>query len=280
MLVSVVIPACEAQATIGRAIRSVIAQTYGDWEAIVVSDDRTDYESQLRRLGLTDARLRFVSTEGVRTGCHHARNVGLAAARGDLIAALDADDLFYPRRLEMLAPLASAHGAAADNVVAVSDESGDFLYRVLGEPSAPVLLDAAQFLALSIPLFPVVQRQHAEPRLRGIEYAEDVVANIRLIDRLGMLTVIPETLSEYRVIAGSMSHENRSAETFEESYGALIERLQHGDGLALSSAIRSAVLQGLTRKREFNRAFGGARRIDPRLNFHTFAAAHGAERRT
>lgn len=272
MLVSVVIPACEAHLTIGRAVRSVVAQTFQDWEAIIVSDDGADYESHLRRSGLTDQRLRFASTQGMRTGCHNARNVGLAIARGDLIAALDADDLFYPRRLEVLAPLALAHGAAADNIVAVSEASGAVLYRVAGNAAAPSRLDAERFLDMSIPLFPVVGREHADPRLRGIEFAEDVVANLRLIDRLGTLMLIPETLSEYRVIDGSLSHDDRSADIFEKTYSALIERVQSGDGLALSSSNREAVLRGLLRKRDLNRAFAQAWRDDPRLNFHTFAA--------
>src|SRR5690348_11177775 len=87
MLISVVIPAYHAAATIARAVTSLLRQTWTDWEGIVVSDDGTDYAAVLRRAGIADERLRFVSTGRVGSGCHRARNVGLAAARGELIAA-------------------------------------------------------------------------------------------------------------------------------------------------------------------------------------------------
>src|SRR3712207_138328 len=107
MLISVVIPACAAEATLARAVRSLIAQSWTDWEGIIVSDDGVDYEALAQARGFFDERLRFVSTGHVRSGCHNARNVGLAATRGELIAALDADDLFHPERLPRLAPIAA-----------------------------------------------------------------------------------------------------------------------------------------------------------------------------
>ena len=51
MTVSVVIPAYRAQATIARAVESVLAQSVSDWEGVVVSDDGTDYEATLRAAG-------------------------------------------------------------------------------------------------------------------------------------------------------------------------------------------------------------------------------------
>jgi len=100
MTVSIVIPAYRAQGTIARVVESVLAQTRSDWEAIVVSDDGTDYADALSATGITDERLRFVTTGRVGSGCHRARNTGLAAARGDFIAALDADDLILPGHYE------------------------------------------------------------------------------------------------------------------------------------------------------------------------------------
>src|ERR1700761_8166448 len=129
MLVSVVIPACQAAATIGRAVASLLAQTYRCWEAIIVADDAQDYAAILADSGITDSRLRFVSTGAVRSGCHNARNVGLAAARGEIIAQLDADDRYDARRLEALAPLAATRGAVVDKVAVVSDLTGQMLYR-------------------------------------------------------------------------------------------------------------------------------------------------------
>jgi glycosyltransferase involved in cell wall biosynthesis len=272
MLVSVIIPAYRAQATLARAVRSALSQNWSDLEAIVVSDDRFDYQAFLHAEGIDDKRLRFTSTGRMASGCHNARNAGLGLARGEFIAALDADDRYFPTRLSVLLPLAITHGAATDNPVVVSDIDGTELYRAFKPGSSPSQLDAAALLDLSVPLFPLVAREHAEPRLPGIELGEDFVANLRLIDRLGGLTVHGETLSEYRVVSGSLAHNDTSADGFEKSYTALIERLETGDKLGLSPSTAAVARDRLIQKRDFNRAFAAARATEPTLDFQTFAA--------
>jgi glycosyltransferase involved in cell wall biosynthesis len=278
VLVSVVIPACEAQATLARAVSSLRAQTLPDWEAIVVADDRFDYRDWLQTQGIVDQRLRFASTGAVRSGCHRARNVGLALARGDLVGALDADDLFRPERLAVLAPLALAHGAAADNLAVVVEETGATLYQPLGKLETPARVDLSEVLALTAPLVPLIRHDHALPRLDGVEYAEDVIANLRLIDCIGTLLVVPQALYEYRVIAGSIAHDDRAAEAFDAAYAGYIARAVSGDGLGLSPAGRAAAAAGLAAKRAFNQHFAAAQRAEKTLNFQTFAA--GRRRRT
>jgi glycosyltransferase involved in cell wall biosynthesis len=271
-LVSIIIPAYRAQPTLTRAVRSALAQTNDNLEVIVVADDQFDYAPQLFRDGINDDRLRFASTGRVGSGCHNARNVGLAQARGDFIAPLDADDIHLPRRLAVLLPIAIAAGAATDNPAIVAETTGSELYRAFDAGVERFTLDAAALLDLSVPLFPLVAREHAEPRLSGIELGEDFVANLRLIDRLGSLAVCGATLSQYRVVAGSLAHSDTSARGFEESYTAMIERLESGDKLRLSTKIAAIARDCLIRKRDFNRAFAKARLNEPSLDFQTFAA--------
>ena len=271
-MISVVIPVYRAETTLPRALRSVVAQSHQDWEAIIVSDDGGDYAALLRQHGLRDERLRVVTTGRVRSGCHNARNVGLATACGDFIAALDADDVFLPERLDRLLPAAQAGGAATDNPQVIADATGNELYRARTSDFERVRLGIADLLDLSVPLFPLVAREFAEPRLPGVELGEDVVANLRLIDRLGGLTMLGETLSQYRVVTGSLCHSDQSANGFEESYTELIERLASGDRLGLSAGNAALARDGLTRKRDFNRAFDAARVSEPDLDFQTFAS--------
>ena len=117
MLVSVVIPAYQA-AAIGHAVASLLAQTYRCWEAIIVTDDAQDYAAILADSGITDSRLRFVSTGAVRSGCHNARNVGLAAARGEIIAQLDADDRYADDTVELAVRIHVERSHADDHGVA------------------------------------------------------------------------------------------------------------------------------------------------------------------
>lgn len=274
MLVSVIIPACEAEATIARCVASLLTQTYPCWEAIVVADDDRDYAAILAASGISDQRLRFVSTGAFRSGCHRARNTGLAAAAGELVAQLDADDLYDPQRLEALAPLAAAHGAVADKLMVVSDADDLVLYTAPHSEGAASLLSAEALLELSAPLFPVVRRSLARPRLAGIEYAEDVFANLRLIEQLGALPLFPRALYEYRVRRGSLCHDDTSGARFEAAYSAYISRLHDGDGFGLTSATRAVSLRGFARKREVNRLFLDAQRRRPDLTFQAFMAPH------
>jgi succinoglycan biosynthesis protein ExoO len=105
-LVSVIIPCFHADGYITRAVQSVLAQTFTDWEAVIVSDDGKDYCSILTVQGIGDDRLRFYSTHAIGTGASHARNIGLDHASGDIIAPLDADDMFYPEKLAAMVPYA------------------------------------------------------------------------------------------------------------------------------------------------------------------------------
>ena len=95
-LVSVVIPAFNAELFIGETIDSVLAQTYPAYEVIVVDDGSSDRTRELvtERFG---TRVRLVVQEN--QGPSAARNAGAAAARGDYLAVIDADDIWLPEKL-------------------------------------------------------------------------------------------------------------------------------------------------------------------------------------
>jgi succinoglycan biosynthesis protein ExoO len=273
MLVSVIVPACAAEATIGRCVASLLAQTYPRWEAIIVADDGRDYAALLAGIGIADPRLRFVSTGAVHSGCHHARNVGLAAAGGKIVAQLDADDCYAPDRLAALTPLAAAHGAVVDRVAVVSDTDGGVLYTAPSCGPSALRLSAEALLDLGVPLFPVLRRPFAAPRLAGVEYAEDVIANLRLIEELGPLPVFPRVFYQYHVAPGSLCHSENSGPRFEAAYSAYLARLRSGDGFGLVGT-RAAALRGFARKRAVNRLFIDAQRRRPGLTFQHFMARH------
>jgi glycosyltransferase involved in cell wall biosynthesis len=95
--VSVILPTFNRADTIMRAIRSAQAQTFQDWELIIVDDGSTDDTAGL--IGGADPRVRLIRQEN--RGFTEARNAGIGAARGDYIAFLDSDDEFLPHHLEL-----------------------------------------------------------------------------------------------------------------------------------------------------------------------------------
>lgn len=96
--VSVVIPTYNRAHLLGRAIKSVLDQTYTDFELIVVDDGSTDGTSEVVK-SFNDSRLRFIRTEPNR-GASAARNTGIQAAQGEYIAFNDSDDEWLPQKLE------------------------------------------------------------------------------------------------------------------------------------------------------------------------------------
>lgn len=104
-LISVVIPAYNAEAHLGTALRGLLAQTWTNTEILVVDDCSTDATAAIVRLmAENDARIRLVSN-ATSLGCHGSRNVGIGIAVGEFIAFHDADDWSHPRKLEVQAEL-------------------------------------------------------------------------------------------------------------------------------------------------------------------------------
>jgi succinoglycan biosynthesis protein ExoO len=271
MTISVIMPACDAEATIARALKSLVAQTDKDWQAIIVSDDGRDYEKVLSAQGITDTRFRFATTGRVRSGCHNARNVGFQHITGDFVTQLDADDEVTPERFEVLRPLAERYGAAADNLKMIDEETGAFIATTLGETGATRLLTLADFMTLNAPLVPLIRRDYALIRVPGVEFSEDVIANIQLIDRIETLPVTAASSYLYRIHARSMANVDGAALRFEQGYSDYIKRLETGDGFGLKPSNRVVALEGFDKKRALNRAFMDARKNEPELSFAEFA---------
>lgn len=104
-LVSVIMPVHNGMATLDRAVRSVRAQTFGDWELLIVDDGSTDGSAEaVAAWAAADPRIRPIRNAENR-GPGAARNHGLRAARGEFIAYLDCDDEYDPQYLEHVARL-------------------------------------------------------------------------------------------------------------------------------------------------------------------------------
>jgi glycosyltransferase involved in cell wall biosynthesis len=100
-LVTVVIPTFNRARSLGRAIDSVLAQTYTNFELIVVDDGSTDNTPEL--LARFANRIQVIRQPN--SGPSVARNTGIRAARGKFIAFLDSDDEWLPEKLEQQVPL-------------------------------------------------------------------------------------------------------------------------------------------------------------------------------
>jgi succinoglycan biosynthesis protein ExoO len=251
--ISVVIPAFRAAATLPETCASLLRQTMTDWEAIIASDDGTDYLAVLAGAGICDGRLRQVSTGAQGSGEGHARKRALAAARAPVIANLDADDLFRPDRLERLLPLALAHGAAVDNT-GVHGEDGRLYKRPVPDAVAVAALTLDVVLKPRIPLFPVFRRELAGAGWTSVPFAADVLFNLELLSLTGTMVIHPEPLYLYLKRPGSITQSPDAHATAERGYDAILDLLAAG-ALRLDPATRRAAIEEFTANRRLNWLF-------------------------
>lgn len=98
-MVSIIMPSYNTAAYIGQSIKSVLAQTYSNWELIIVDDCSTDQTHLIVEPFLKDSRVFFLENS-VNSGAAVSRNRALREAKGKWIAFLDSDDLWMPEKLE------------------------------------------------------------------------------------------------------------------------------------------------------------------------------------
>ncbi len=116
--VSVVMPVYNAEPFIAKAIESLLAQTFADWELVVVDDVSTDRSAEIVRSYVkTDNRIRLLSASYHAGVAYQPRKKAVVEARADFVAPLDADDLIAPDYLERL--VARQESTAADIVYPV-----------------------------------------------------------------------------------------------------------------------------------------------------------------
>ncbi len=124
-LVSVVIPAYNHERFIGPAMDSVLGQTLGDLELIIVDDGSTDDTAAVIK-GYDDPRVSYTWQEN--RDAFNTINRGMGMARGEFVAILNSDDIYTPDRLEVLVNHARETGADCiiSDVIPISDDGDEF----------------------------------------------------------------------------------------------------------------------------------------------------------
>lgn len=98
VMISVILPVYNAASTVADAIKSILNQTFTDFEFIIINDGSTD-ESEKKILEFDDQRIKYYSNEGNK-GLIYTLNRGIELSTGKYIARMDADDISLPERFE------------------------------------------------------------------------------------------------------------------------------------------------------------------------------------
>lgn len=208
MLVSVIIPLYNTEKYIGACLASVLAQTHRELDVIVVDDGSTDGGAAIaERVADERVRVERIANGGVGA----ARNRGLALARGEAVAFLDADDLWYPEKLaEQIGVLRGDHEVVAVGAVfQYLSENG----RRFGRAGQDARDAASQERMrrgglMPFPISSLIARTDAVRAAGGFDESLPPVADLDLMARLalaGRVATVMRPLGAYRVHGDSMS---------------------------------------------------------------------------
>lgn len=219
--VSVIVPIYNVEKFVARTITSVLAQTWQDFELIVVDDESPDRSLEICRQ-FDDPRIKIVQQKN--RGLAGARNTGIRHAQGQYIALLDSDDLWLPTKLEQ-----HVHHLDSSPKIGVSFSRSEFIDEVdnsigtyqmpklnginsahllcrnpIGNGSAPVIRrEVFEDIKFQADLYGTVEDFYFDDRFRQ---SEDIECWIRIaVTTNWLIEGIPEALTLYRVNSESLS---------------------------------------------------------------------------
>ena len=241
--VSVVIPAYNAMRYLPQTVASVLAQTFGDFEVLIVDDGSQD-DTAGWAAAHPDARVRLVARPN--GGAAAARNTGVQHAAGEYVAFLDADDLWQPTKLEQQVARADADPEVGlvDCWISYIDGEGEPIGKVMTQHlEGDVWAHMVEYNLVRCGSTPLVRRRlfdEVGSFDEGFRYAEDWEMWIRITARY-KFAVVKEPLVAYRQHANN-KHKNYQSllptlcRIIEKSFEDVPAAQQHLKGRALGRA--------------------------------------------
>lgn len=202
-LISIIMPSYNTEKYIGDSIRSILAQTYTNWELIIVDDCSTDNTDEAVAPFLQDFRIRYLKNAH-NSGAAISRNYALREAKGKWIAFLDSDDLWHPEKLEKQLAFMKENGYAftyTDYMIQLNDQWLPYIY------TGPKVVNRRKMYNYCY--FSTITVMYDQERI-GLVQIEDLRKNndyamwLQIIEKSNCYR-LPECLSYYIKHEGSIS---------------------------------------------------------------------------
>lgn len=227
MRFSIIVPVYNAAGFLSATVDTVLAQTFADWELLLIDDGSTDGKTGALcdRIAEKDTRIRsFHKPNG---GAGDARNFGIGRASGDYLVFLDSDDFLEPQALEVLQKAVSDSGAdvccfgftilrgAEETVVRPAEHAFYESFSLSDSPAALLGPPAAWYAVWKRALF---DRTGIRFRARG--WGEDLAMTRKMLTQADSIVQIPDALYRYLIREGSVTT-RRNLDTNAEIMDAL-----------------------------------------------------------
>ncbi len=236
-----------AGSTIGSSARSIITQTFTDWELIVVDNCSTD-DSLVVVKNLNDKRIRIVALD-TNQGRTPALKIALEAARGEFIAILDADDISDPQRLQLQNEFLDKNKSVV--VVGSWYRNINLDGELINEVQTPTKsIDVVRRLASDNPIVnsSAMFRAESARTVGGYDqnylYAQDFALWLALAT-IGEFAILPKFLTEIRRASTSLSATKSNSLILARDYYELFTKAQKLPALTLSDKLRGRRTIGL-----------------------------------
>jgi glycosyltransferase involved in cell wall biosynthesis len=209
--VSVIIPAYNAAAFIGDALDSVFAQTFTNFEVILINDGSLDTDKFEQAIQLHLHRIVYLKQEN--RGPSAARNLGIRRARGEYVAFLDSDDAWFPEylaaQMKLLEETPSLDLVYSDTLVYWDSISTGRPYMQIYPSKGPVTFESLLMEDCAIPSSAAVARrrvlQEAGLFDENLSHAEDFDLWLRIAYRGGRMAYQRKVLARHRVRPDSLA---------------------------------------------------------------------------
>ena len=205
-LVTVIMPVYNAERYMQQSIESIIAQTYQNWELLIVDDGSTDSSVQIMQEYCSrDRRIQMIPSTG-NEGVASARNKGIQAAKGEYIAFLDSDDLWKAEKLEIQIHYMQEYNCGfVYSAYDVIDEKNVYQKTITpywDKVSYEKLLNTNIIACCTAVIKSEYVKDNLMPQLKHEDYATwlNILKNHQLIAEC-----VPGILASYRLVKGSVS---------------------------------------------------------------------------
>ena len=228
--VSIIMPAYNAEKYISEAIESILAQTYNNWELIVVDDNSTDGTVQIiKKICDYDSRIKLIQHNN-NQGVSKARNTALDAATGDFIAFLDADDKWVNNKLEQqLDFMIKNNYVLTYTDYQKFDSNTGFKSKIISCPPKMTANDIYKNTAIACLTVMINRKRVGAFHMPNLSHTEDQITWQEILKRGYIAYGLNKCLSMYRVGNQSLtSNQTSSAKkqwrTYRNYYGFSIPR--------------------------------------------------------